>query len=266
MNILVTNDDGIFAPGLWALVGELAKIGRVIVVAPDREQSAVGTAITLRMPLRMRKMELIPLDVETYAVEGTPGDCVVLALGNLIKDKIDLVVSGINHGPNLGDDVLISGTVGGALQGYLRGLPAIACSLAMDWGKTEGLHLETAARVVACLARRVIATGLAENSFLNVNTPDVPAADVKGLRVTRLAHETHIETVEEGFDGKRAYYWLMRHSLNQNGNLGERTDIKAIEDKFISVTPLHLFLSDRPAMPISETLCADVLEDIKSEV
>ena len=125
MRVLVTNDDGIFAPGLWILVKELKSIARVVVVAPDREQSAIGTAVTLRQPLRVQRVSPLVPGVETYSVEGTPGDSVILALGKLIKSRVDLVISGINQGPNLGDDVLISGTVAAALQGYLRGLPPL---------------------------------------------------------------------------------------------------------------------------------------------
>ena len=122
MQILVTNDDGIFSPGLWALVAELKSIARVVVVAPDMEQSASGTAVSLRQPLRVQKISPVVSGVEAYSVEGTPCDSVILALGKLIKDEVSLVVSGINQGHNLGDDIHISGTVGAALQGYLRGL------------------------------------------------------------------------------------------------------------------------------------------------
>ena len=129
MKILVTNDDGIFAHGLWALAGELKAVGQVIVVAPDREQSAIGTAVTLHQLLRLRKVRSLLPEIETYSVDGTPADSVILALSELAKGEVGLVVSGINQGLNLGDDVLISGTVGGALQGYLHGFPAIAISV-----------------------------------------------------------------------------------------------------------------------------------------
>ena len=128
MKILVTNDDGVFAEGLWALVRELKSFARVVVVAPDREQSAIGTAITLIHPLRVQKVRSPVSEVEAYSVQGTPADSVILALEKMVVDKADLVISGINQGLNLGNDVLISGTVGAALQGYLRGFPAMAVS------------------------------------------------------------------------------------------------------------------------------------------
>lgn len=124
MRVLVSNDDGIYADGIWILARQLSKIAQVIIVAPDREQSAVGTAVSLRKPLRVQK--IIPLypEIEAYSVEGTPSDSVIVALGKVIKEKVDLVISGINHGTNLGEDVLISGTVGAALSAYLRNFPA----------------------------------------------------------------------------------------------------------------------------------------------
>jgi 5'-nucleotidase len=145
--ILVANDDGIFAPGLWALARELKNIDDVVAVAPDREQSATGTSVTLRQPLRVRKISPVVSDVNTFAVEGTPSDSVILGLEKLAKDA-GMVVSGINSGQNLGDDVLISGTVGAALQGYLRNLPAIAVSV----GTVDTADLQTAARLVRLLA------------------------------------------------------------------------------------------------------------------
>ena len=128
MSILVTNDDGVKAGGLWALAGELQKVAEVVVVAPSREQSAIGTAVTLRQPLSVEKVAPAIAGIETYAVDGTPSDSVILALGRLVKSKVDLVVSGINQGTNLGEDVHISGTVSAALQAYLRGFPVLAVS------------------------------------------------------------------------------------------------------------------------------------------
>ncbi len=264
MNILVSNDDGIYARGLWALVKELMEVGNVTVVAPDREQSAIGTALTLRQPLRVQRIECTPLPVETWAVEGTPGDSVIMALAKLVKDKVDLVVSGINHGPNLGDDVLISGTVGAALQGYQRGLPAFAVSLASRWDKTDNLNEEPIARTAALLARRLASGEIGGNVFLNVNAPDVPLADIRGIRITNLAHETHIETVEEGNDGKRAYFWLVRHNIYENPV--RETDIHTIEEKYISITNLHTFLGSRRYKSITEEQCAKIFAELKSGV
>ncbi len=259
MKILVTNDDGIFAQGLWILVKELKSIAQVVVAAPDREQSAIGTAVTLRQPLRAQKMRPVVPGVETYSVEGTPADSVILALDKLAKGKIDLVVSGINHGSNLGDDVLISGTVGAALQGYLHGLPAVAISVAFG----DNLHLDNAARLAALLAKKIDTNALPTNTFLNVNLPNLPLTEIKGAKVTRLASESHTDTVEESHDGRRTYYWLIRQGINKDTD--KKTDIWAIEQGNISITPLHTSLLNKPSPPIPKNLCSDLLRELREQ-
>jgi 5'-nucleotidase len=236
MKILVTNDDGIRAAGLQALVEELQHISEVIVVAPDREQSAVGTAITLRHPLRVQKVIPLITGVETYAVSGTPGDSVIMGLSKLVEPTIDLVISGINHGPNLGDDILISGTVGGALQGYLHGVSAIAVSV----NGLDNLYLNTVARFTALLAKAVNAASLKANIFLNVNMPDLPASQIKGIKVTRPSTTGYADTVEEGHDGRQEYYWLKHRKANDYAP--RLTDAWAIARRQISITPLHTYL------------------------
>jgi len=183
MKILVTNDDGITADGLWILVRELTSIAEVVVVAPDREQSASGTAVTLWEPLRTRKVNPPVAGVEAYAVEGTPSDSVLLALGSLVKSGVDLVISGINWGLNLGDDIYISGTVSAALQGYLHGHPALAVSTERD----SELGYQTAASLAAILAGKIKASPLPANLFLNINVPNVPLPEIGRIQVTRLA-------------------------------------------------------------------------------
>jgi len=257
MEILVTNDDGIFAPGLWRLVKELQKIGRVAVVAPDREQSALGTAVTLRQPLRVQKMRPLVADVEAYSVEGTPADSVILGLGKLLKHKVDLVVSGINSGPNLGDDVLISGTVGAALQGYLRGSPALAISI----DSLDNLYLDNAARLAALLAEKLAGDAMPGNGFLNVNLPGLPMEKTRGIKITRLASQSHIDTVEEGHDGRKAYYWLVRQKIKRDAE--EDTDIHAIERGNISITPLHTELLNKPSPRIPDGLCAELFNELQ---
>ena len=257
MKILVTNDDGILSPGLWALAKELKSIAQVVVVAPDREQSAIGTAVTLRQPLRVQKVTPVVSSVEAYSVEGTPCDSVILALGKLIRGRTHLVISGINQGPNLGDDVLISGTVGAALQGYLRGLPALAISVASE----NSSKLSNAAKLARLLAKKVQDNTLSADIFLNINLPDLPLAEIKGIKVTRLAHKSHIDTVEEGHDGKREYYWLVRQKLNSDA--GEATDIWALEHGNISITPLHHALFQKPLSGITGSLCSKLLRELK---
>ena len=255
MKILVTNDDGIFAEGLWILVKALKSIAQVMVVAPDREQSAAGTAVTLHQPLRIQKVTPVVPEIETYAVEGTPSDSVILALGKLAKGKIDLVISGINQGVNLGDDAHISGTVSAALQGYLHGFPALAISA------VQGDHMDTAAELAALLAKKIASDSLLSNIFLNVNLPNLPIAKIGGVQITRLASESHTDTVEEGNDGRRKYYWLVRQKTNKVTD--EKTDIGAIEQGNISITPLHTNLSNKPSPPVLNNLCSDLLQELQ---
>lgn len=254
--ILVTNDDGIFAPGMWALAKELQAVDKVVIVAPDREQSAIGTAMTLRQPLRIRKAHSVVSGVDAYAVDGTPGDSVLVAVGKLFEGQIDLVVSGINEGLNLGDDVLISGTVGAALQGYLRNLPAMAVSALSADGDT----LETTARFGALVARRIRLGDLPNDVFLNINVPEKPLPDLKGVLMTRPAHKSHLDSVEEGSDGRRSYYWLVRRKAVADAPEG--TDIWALGQGLISITPLHTALFSRPAPEMGELFCRSLLAEL----
>ena len=195
-------------------------------------------------------------EVETYSVEGTPADSVILALEKLVKSRIALVVSGINQGLNVGNDVLISGTVGAALQGYLRGFPALAISV----DATDSLYLDNAAKLAALLAEKIDCGALPTNIFLNVNLPNLPLAQIKGIKITRLANESHIDTVKEGHDGKRAYYWLKRHQIGKDTD--RKSDIWAVEQSNISITPLHTYLSNRRVPPVTDVLCAELFQEL----
>ena len=257
MRVLVTNDDGISSDGLWALTRELKDIASVVVVAPDRERSAIGTAVTLNQPLKIQKTRPKVPEVEAYSVRGTPADSVILALEKLVKNEIDLVISGINKGLNLGTDVLISGTVGAALQGYLRGIPAIAVSAPL----VDNPHLGDIAKVASLLARRIASNGLPSNVFFNINLPDLTLAQISGLRITRLAGEGHVDTVEERYDGKRPYYCLVRRKINNNTD--EMSDISAIEHDNISITPLHAYLANKASVNTIDSLFAEFLEELK---
>ncbi len=265
MKILVTNDDGILADGLWILARELNKVAPVVVIAPDREQSAIGTAVTLIHPLRVQKVRPLLPGVDAYSVEGTPGDSTILALEKLAKNEIGLVVSGINQGLNLGNDVLISGTVGAALQGYLRRLPAMAISIAQK----DSLYLDGAASVAALLASKIMAKALPEPVFLNVNLPDLPLAGISGIRITAPASESHLDTVEEGNDGRRQYYWLVRRRILDRVHR-EMTDIWAVEQGYISITPLHIYGDHNCAPTVTDSfctdsLCANLFQELKKE-
>lgn len=258
MNILVTNDDGIYSPGLWALVGELRKVGKVVVAAPDREQSGVGTSVTLHSPVRAWRIKGPMRDVATYAVEGTPADSVILALGRLLRSKVDLVVSGINSGSNLGTDVLISGTVGGAFQGYVRGLPAMALSV----GALKKVHFEPAARLGARLALALTEGGFSPSCFLNVNLPNLPGSELRHIEITRLAGRSYRDRVKTGFDGKRRYYWIVRDKPEPA--VEEGTDVWAVNNKRISITPIHSDFTCTSHAAVLKELCPQLLNALES--
>jgi 5'-nucleotidase len=260
MRILVTNDDGIFADGLWALVKELNNIAQVVVVAPDRELSARGAAVSLHQPVRARKVAPVVAGIESYAVEGTPADSVILALGKLVKDRIDLVISGINHGANLGDDILISGTVGAAVTGWLHGPPAFAISMALG----DELHFGDAAKFALILARKIDSGVLPVNICLNVNLPNLPGRKIKGVKITYPASKSHTDTVEERYDGKRQYYWFVRQRINKS--VDEKTDTWAIERDNISISPLLTIPVNKPSSPIPDSLCSDLFHELQQMV
>jgi 5'-nucleotidase len=238
MKILVSNDDGYQAPGLRALADALRALGRVIVVAPDRDRSGASNSLTLDVPIRAHR-----LGEDFYRVEGTPTDCVHLAITGLLEDEPDLVVAGINHGPNLGDDVIYSGTVAAATEGRFLGLPAIALSM----GSHEPQYLGTAARVAADLVARLKIEPLEPNIILNVNVPDLPLAAIRGLMATRLGHRHKAEPVTAGLDPRgRTIYWVGPAGPEQDAGPG--TDFHAMREGFVSVTPLQVDLTRHSAI------------------
>lgn len=251
MKILVTNDDGIYAKGLWDLAQELKQIGEVLVIAPDREQSGVGTSITVSQPVRINKIKPPIAGVESYAVEGTPADSVIFALRLLSKDSVDLVMSGINEGENLGNDILISGTVSAALQGYFNGLPSIAISVAIP--TTEGqFYTEAAAKLAGVLGKLACQGELPQKLLLNVNLPNLPLKQIQGIEVTRLGQRSYYEEIKEDDKWKRGYYRILRHNPAENEQSG--TDIWAVRRGKISLTSLHSDLTSPHSPPIEE-LC-----------
>jgi 5'-nucleotidase len=239
--ILVTNDDGVHAPGVKALAAVLEPLGEVIIVAPLGESSAIGHAITLTRPLRLDR-----IDARTYGVDGTPTDCVVLAVDRVLRGLPDLVVSGINPGYNLGDDVTYSGTVSGALEGALLGVPGIAVSLA----RSRDYHFGQAAWAARTVAEAVLRQGLPARTFLNVNVPKVPA---KGFRVTTQGSRTQTTAVAEGEDPRgRNYYWIEEVVSEWTEDPG--SDIAAVRDGWISVTPLQPDMTAHSARVTVEAL------------
>ncbi|MGI6604230.1 MAG: 5'/3'-nucleotidase SurE [bacterium] len=238
MFVLLTNDDGISAEGIQALVAEFSRHHEIAVAAPDRERSASGHAITMDRPLRARPVEQIGL---AWAISGTPGDCVKLALSTLLPKRPDLIVSGVNRGPNMGIDVFYSGTVAAALEGLLNGVPAVAVSLA---SYAADLDYAVAARVARSVAERLYQKSALSRTLLNVNVPYLPQEKIKGVRITRLASQ-HYQTAFEARQDPRGhtYYWLVGEPLPEVG-AGEDTDIAAVANGFVSITPLGLDLTD----------------------
>ena len=242
MRILVTNDDGYRSEGIHALVVALRPLGDVTTVAPVQEASAIGHALTLRRPLRLET-----IDERVFAVDGTPTDCVNIAVTQVFKGLPDLVVSGINKGWNLGDDVTYSGTVAGALDGALLGIPAIAVSLRQT---REVYDFSHAARAAAVMAEAILQRPLPARTFLNINVPKGPP---KGSRVTVLAKRNHVTSVAERHDPKgRAYFWIEEGQNDWEPH--DRSDYQAVRDGYVSVTPLHPDLTAHDALAAVEAL------------
>ncbi|NLR75464.1 5'/3'-nucleotidase SurE [Leeia aquatica] len=234
MRFLLSNDDGYFAPGLAHLAQALQTIGEVVVVAPERDRSGASNSLTLDRPLSLRRAAS-----GFQYVNGTPTDCVHLALTGLMADAMpDMVISGINHGANMGDDTLYSGTVAAATEGYLLGVPAIAVSLA----SRGGAHFETAARVALELVQRWQASPWPERRLLNVNVPDVPYADLKGMTLARLGRRHKAEPVIPAKNPRgETIYWVGPPGAEQENGPG--TDFHAVAQGMVSVTPLQIDLT-----------------------
>ena len=237
MRILVTNDDGVHSEGLWSLAAALADIGRVSVVAPDRDNSGISAAISITNVVRARPVESPIPGIDATSVQGTPADCAILALESLYDERFDLVVSGINHGANLGLDVLSSGTVGAAIQGSLRGIPSIAVSVA----SLEDVAFEAAARtarvIAAEVARSPAATGSGPGPLVNVNLPNLLPEQILGVCAARLGPRAYLEEVTKGHDGRRTHYWI-RHSREVGADAASDTDVYAVRNGWAAISPV----------------------------
>lgn len=232
MKILLSNDDGIYAKGLRVLYEAMKSFGDVKVVAPDRNRSGASNSLTLSNPLRVKKIE-----ADFWSVEGTPTDCVHLALTGLFNELPDIVISGINDGSNLGDDILYSGTVAAATEGRCLGLPAIAISLAGNQ------HFETAAAVIQKLLQQIIRNPLPKQTILNVNVPDIVLAELKDYEVTRLGARHIAEPVVKATDPRgHEIYWV--GPAGAESDAGPGTDFHAIANRHVSITPLKFDLTD----------------------
>jgi len=234
MHILLSNDDGYLAEGLAALAAALRPYADISVVAPDRNRSAASNSLTLDLPLRAHIA-----DNGFIKVDGTPTDCVHLAITGLLDPEPDMVIAGINHGANMGDDVLYSGTVAAATEGRFLGLPAVAISLVCS---EEPKHFATAAEVAVVLLKRLLAKPLSQDTLLNVNVPDVPLEDLKGYRATRLGQRHKSEPMIKQKDPRgRAIYWVGPPGAEQDAGPG--TDFDAVSAGYVSITPLQLDLT-----------------------
>ncbi|MDD2738257.1 MAG: 5'/3'-nucleotidase SurE [Methylomonas lenta] len=233
MHILISNDDGYLAQGINALAAALQPYAQVSVVAPDKNRSAASNSLTLDMPLRATVC-----DNGFVRVDGTPTDCVHLAITGLLESEPDMVFAGINHGANLGDDVLYSGTVAAATEGRFLGLPAVAISLV----GSDPKHFDTSAHVAVNLLRKIQAHPLPEDTLLNVNVPDVPLDELKGYQSTRLGQRHKAEAVIRSSDPRgHVIYWVGPPGSEQDAGPG--TDFDAIRNGYVSVTPLQLDLT-----------------------
>ncbi|MBI5683287.1 MAG: 5'/3'-nucleotidase SurE [Deltaproteobacteria bacterium] len=239
--ILVSNDDGVHSEGILSLAKALKKLGDVFIVAPDRERSAASHSLTLHRPLRVTQ-----ISKNVHAVDGTPTDCINLAvngiLGGILPKRPDIVVSGINKGGNLGDDVTYSGTVSAAMEGTLMGIPSIAMSMAAR----DDFNFTQASRFAVRLVRLVLKNGLPKDTLLNVNIPDIRDREIKTYRITKLGKRVYGDAIVEKTDPRgKKYYWIGGDNMKWTG--GKDTDFEAIANGYISITPIHLDMTNYSA-------------------
>jgi len=239
LEILITNDDGINSSGLHNLSESLNSLGNVTVVAPAKDQSGIGAAITLRKRIRVHPIKFPVPSVNAFSVEGTPGDCVILAIETLMKESPDLIISGINRGANMGLDIFLSGTVGAALQGYFRNIPSIAVSIA----SLEEICYDAAVQTTNSLTRNINDCTLPTPFLLNINLPNQRLENLAGIEITSLAYRAFLGQVEEQNDGVNTHYLINLNRPN-NAPIQKGTDVWAVNNKRISITPIEdLFLA-----------------------
>ena len=253
MKLLCTNDDGILAHGLACLIRAAEPLGDVTVVAPDREQSATSHSLTLHHPLRP-----VPRGDRRFQVDGTPTDCVMLAVEALMPERPDFVLSGINHGQNMGEDVLYSGTVAAAMEGLALGIPSIAISFAGGDLRADVSMLDGQIEVLTPLLRHLTALpSFPRETLLNVNLPPLPASQIKGVRLTRLGRRVYSDSLKPMRDPwGRDIFWIGGGSISWQGR--EDSDFRAIQDGYISVTPLHLDLTHFDMLAAAATWWQDL--------
>ena len=240
MKILISNDDGIYAQGIKALAMVMQELGEVYVVAPERNQSATGHAVTMHTPLRSKKIDIFGDKIKSWWVNGTPADCVKLGVENLLKEKPDLIVSGINMGENLGTDVIYSGTVSAAVEGAIFGIPAIAFSY--EDHKVTDMTIAATAAMKVC--KQILTHGIPKNHILNVNIPEVKNLnEIKGIKTCKLGIKIYKNNFDQRTDPNgNIYYWLAGELVALPEDID--TDIYAVKNKYISITPVNIDLTD----------------------
>jgi 5'-nucleotidase len=253
MHFLISNDDGITARGIQVLAEWLKELGSVTIVAPDQNRSGASNSLTLDSPVRIREIGEC-----MFRVSGTPTDCVHIALTGLLDKDPDMVISGINAGPNLGDDVIYSGTVAAAMEGRFLGLPAIAVSLVFE---EKPVHYETAGQAVALVVERLRRDPLPADTILNINVPDIPWVQVSGFEVTRLGHRHRAEPTVRMMDPRgNPMYWIGPAGAEQDAGPG--TDFHAVRRGFVSITPIHVDLTRYQALEQVAGWVADIVTGV----
>ena len=246
MRIIITNDDGIKAPGLTALYEKLRTLADVTVIAPERERSATGHAITIHKPLRVEKTFITGNEGCGWAVSGTPSDCIKLGLKALVKQPPDLIISGINSGYNLGTDILYSGTVSAALEGILHSIPSLAVSTSTNDSKIYN----NAAEIVKSIVEQIKDKTLTAQTLLNINIPPTNIQQIKGIRITRLGVREYDNVFEARRDPRgKIYYWLGGEAVECRQE-NENIDISAVREGYVSITPIHFDLTNHKLIPV----------------
>jgi 5'-nucleotidase len=239
--ILVTNDDGIHSPGLIALARAMRELGEVYIAAPDRERSAVSHSLTLHRPLKVEKVS-----EDVFSIDGTPTDCVILAISKLLPERPALVASGINRGGNLGGDISYSGTVSGAIEGTILGIPSFAISL-VTGDEPQPIHFESASAFATRIGRSILENSLPPDTLLNINVPNADKGKILGIRFTRQGKIVYNNAIQEIRDPRgKMHYWLGGSQFHLERE--KDTDVQAVSDSYISITPIHLDLTNYEAL------------------
>jgi 5'-nucleotidase len=240
--ILVTNDDGVHSPGLLSLFDAMKDLGEAYIIAPDRERSAVSHALTLHRPLKVEELR-----ARVFSINGTPTDCVAVGINKILPEKPVFVVSGTNKGANLGDDVTYSGTVSAAMESTIMGIPAFAVSLVTQTQRSSSFHFDTASRIASGVGKYILENSLPYDTLLNVNVPDVPFENIKGIKLTKQGKRIYDGSIQETLDphGEK-HYWI--GGGQPYWEHGEDMDIQAVQDNYVSITPIHLDLTNYDAL------------------